>query len=174
MHAEIKLIGQIIAAQSMKPEELAGVGIPVPHGKIAADKLLSLRELYVARQLLSYAKSKATPAIGLEEELRTGHDFLGRPLPWSADKGTEKKPRVSWGEYAWSHAPIPLSGAAKYVYEELRKSGASASDALMWIRAAMVGGASGTMGIEPKEIKEPTPFHQAVRKQRAAETLRNQ
>jgi hypothetical protein len=167
MHAEIKLIGQIIAAQSMKPEELAGVGIPVPHGKIAADKLLSLRELYVARQLLSYAKSKATPVIGLEEELRTGHDFLGRPLPWSADKGTKEKPRVSWGEYAWSHAPIPVSGAAKYVYEQLRKSGASASDALMWIRAAMVGGASGTMGIEPKELKE------ATRKQRAAEALRN-
>jgi hypothetical protein len=173
MHAEIKLIGQIIAAQSMKPEQLAAVGIPVPHGKAAADKLLSLRELYVARQLLSYAKSKATPAIGLEEELRTGHDFLGRPLPWSTDKGTKEKPPVSWKEYAWSHAPIPLSGAAKYVFEELRKSGASASDALTWIRAAIVGGVSATTGEELKEIKEPTPFHQAVRKQRAAEALRN-
>jgi hypothetical protein len=157
MHAEINLIGQIIAAQSMKPEELAAVGIPVPHGKIATDKLLSLRELYVARQLLGYAKSKATPAIGLEEELRTGHDFMGRPLPWSSDKGTSKKPPVSWGEYAWSHAPIPLSGAAKYVYEQLRKAGSSVTDASMWIRAAMVGGISSTTGVEPKELKEPAP-----------------
>lgn len=157
MHAEINLIGQIIAAQSIKPEDLASVGIPVPHGKIAADKLLSLRELYVARQLLGYARSKATPVIGLEEELRTGHDFLGRPLPWSSDKGTPKKPPVSWGEYAWSHAPIPLSGAAKYVYEQLRKAGASVTDASMWIRAAMIGGISSTTGVEPKEIKEPAP-----------------
>jgi hypothetical protein len=139
----------------MKPEDLAKVGIPVPHGKISTDRLISLRELYVARQLLGYAKMKATPAIGLEEELRTGHDFMGRPLPWSSDQGTPKKPPVSWGEYAWSHAPIPLSGAAKYVYEQLRKAGASVTDASMWIRAAMVGGISSTTGVEPKELKEP-------------------
>lgn len=157
MHAELNLIGQIIAAQSMKPEELAAVGIPVPPGKITTDRLLSLRELYVARQLLGYAKSKATPVIGLEEELRTGHDFLGRPLPWSSDKGTPKKPPVSWEEYAWSHAPIPLAGAAKYVFDQLRKAGASVTDASMWIRAAIVGGTSATTGIEPKELKEPAP-----------------
>jgi hypothetical protein len=157
MHSEINLIGQIIAAQFMKPEALAAVGIPIPHGKITAEKLLSLRELYVARQLLGYAKMKATPAIGLEEELRTGHEFTGRPLPWSADKGTAKKPPVSWGEYAWSHAPIPLSGAAKYVYEQLRKAGSSVTDASMWIRAAMISGMASTVGTEPKEIKEPAP-----------------
>jgi hypothetical protein len=161
MHAEINLIGQIIAAQSMKPEQLAAVGISVPRGKIATDKLLDLRKEYVARQLLDYAKSKATPVIGLEEELRTGHDFMGRPLPfpWVSDKGTEKKPPVSWGEYAWSHAPIPLSGAAKYVYEQLRKAGSSVTDASMWIRAAMISGIVSTTGIEPKELKKPAPPH---------------
>jgi hypothetical protein len=157
MHSEINLIGQIIGAQFMKPEDLAKVGIPMPHGKIAEDKLLSLRELYVARQLLSYAKMKATPAFGLEEELRTGHDFMGRPLPWSSDKGTQKKPPVSWGEYAWSHAPIPLSGAAKYVYEQLRKAGSSVTDASMWIRAAIISAMASTVGTEPKELKEPAP-----------------
>lgn len=157
MHSEIKLIGQIIAAQSMSPEDLAKVGITVPHGKIATDKLLSLRGEYVARQLLQYGESKATPVYGLGKELVTGHDFMGRPLPWSSDKGTPKKPPYSWGEYAWSHAPIPLSGAAKYVYDQLRKAGASVTDASMWIRAAIVGGMSATTGIEPKEIKEPAP-----------------
>jgi hypothetical protein len=161
MHSEINLIGQIIAAQSMKPEQLVAVGIPVPRGKIAESKLLDLRKLYVERQLGGYAQSKATPLLGLEEELRTGHDFMGRPLPWVTEKQTpkeaQKHPPVSWGEYAWSHAPIPLSGAAKYVYEQLRKAGASVTDASMWIRAAMVGGISSTTGVEPKELKEPTP-----------------
>jgi hypothetical protein len=159
MHSEINLIGQIIAAQSMKPEQLAAVGIPVPHGKIAPARLASLRELYVARQLLGYAEMKATPVYGLGKELVTGHDFMGRPLPWVTEKQTpkeaQKHPPISWGEYAWSHAPIPLSGAAKYVYEQLRKAGASVTDASMWIRAAMVGGIAATMGVEPKEIKEP-------------------
>jgi hypothetical protein len=116
---------------------------------------MSLRELYVARQLFDYAKNKATPVIGLEEELRTGRDFMGRPLPWSSDKGTPKKPPLSWGEFAWSKAPIPLSAAAGYVYDQLRKAGASVTDASMWMRAVMVGGVSGTTGIDPKEIKDP-------------------
>jgi hypothetical protein len=161
MHSEINLIGQIIAAQSMKPEQLAAVGFPVPHGKITTAQLLSLRRDYVARQLLGYAQMKATPVIGLEEELRTGHDFMGRPLPWVTEKQTpkeaQKHPPVSWGEFALSHAPIPLSGAAKYVYEQLRKAGSSVTDASMWIRAAMVAGVSSTTGVEPKEIKEPAP-----------------
>ena len=170
MHSEINLIGQLIAAQSMKPEQLAATGIPV--GKNATANLPQLRQLYMARQLLQYAQNKATPAIGLGKEIVTGHDFMGRPLPWSSDKGTPKKPPVSWGEYAWSHAPIPLAGAARYVYDELRKSGASAGDALMWMRAAVVGAVSGTTGIEPKEAKEPVELHQAVRQQRAAHALR--
>jgi len=157
MHSEIKLIGQILAAQSMKPEQLAAVGITVPQGKIAEDKLLSLKGEYIARQLLQYAETKATPIYGLGKELITGHDFMGRPLPWSADKGTPKKPPVSWGEYAWSKAPIPLTGAAKYVYEQLRTAGASVTDASMWMRAVMMAGVSATTGIEPKELKEPTP-----------------
>ena len=157
MHSEINLIGQIIAAQSMTPEQLAKVGVAVPHGKISADRLLALRQQYVARQLLQYAEGKATPLYGLGKELVTGHDFFGRPLPWSSDKGTPKKPPVSWGEYAWSKAPIPLTGGAKYVYEQLRKAGASVMDASMWMRAAMISGVSATTGVEPKEIKEPTP-----------------
>jgi hypothetical protein len=118
-----------------------------------------LREEYAGRQLLSYIGAKAAPAIKLEEELRTGHDFMGRPLPfpWVSDKGTPKKPPVSWGEYAWSHAPIPLSGAAKYVYDQLRKAGSSVTDASMWIRAAIISATVSTTGVEPKELKEPAP-----------------
>jgi hypothetical protein len=177
MHSEINLIGQLIAAQSMSSDQLAAVGIPVPRGKVSEDELSSLRELYVARQLKQYAQSKATSVIGLAKELVTGRDFMGRPLPWVSEKQTpkeaQKHPPVSWGEYAWSHAPIPLAGAARYVYDELRKAGASAGDAMMWMRAAVVGGINAATGIEPKELKEPTPMQlqQAVRRQRVAAAL---
>lgn len=160
MHSEIALIGQILASQSLSEEQLAAQGMKVGRGKLSPSQLASLRQEYVGRQIIGYFEKKATPVYQLGKELVTGHEFTGRPLPWATEKQTPKEalkhPRVSWGEYAWSHAPIPLSGAAKYVYEELRKAGASVTDASMWMRAAMVGGMSATTGIEPKEIKEPT------------------
>jgi hypothetical protein len=156
MHSEINLIGQIVAAQSMKPEDLGKAGMPGATGA-KGDRLMSLRELYVARQLFQYAKNKATPLIGWEEELRTGRDWQGRPLPWSSDKGTPKKPPLSWGEFGASKLPIPLSAAAGYVYDQLRHAGASVMDASMWMRAAMVGGVSGTTGVDPKPVKDSTP-----------------
>jgi hypothetical protein len=161
MRSEINLIGQIIASQSMTPEQLAAAGMEISRkksgevAKISPARLSTLRQEYVARQLIGYAQNKATPVYGLGKEILTGHDFMGRPLPWSSDKGTPKKPPVSWGEFAWSKAPIPLSAAAGYVYDQLRKAGASVTDASMWMRAVMVGGVSATTGIDPKEIKDP-------------------
>jgi hypothetical protein len=156
MHSEINLIGQIITAQSMKAEDLAAVGVPGAKGATGG-RLRSLRELYVARQLLQYAENKATPLVGMGKELITGRNWEDRLLPWRHAEGKETKPPVSWGEYAWSKAPIPLSGAAGYVYDQLRKNGASVTDASMWMRAAMVAGASFATGTEPKEVKDPTP-----------------
>jgi hypothetical protein len=159
MHAEIKLIGQIIAAQTMKPEDLAKLGIKGTKGATGG-KLVDLREEYERRQAWEYLMNKATPAIKLEEELRTGYDWEKRPLPWSSDKGTDKKPPMSWLEYIGSKFPIPLSAASGYVYDQLRHAGASVTGASMWMRAAMaaaIGAISGTTGVDPKPIKEQVP-----------------
>jgi hypothetical protein len=159
-HTEIKLIGQILAAQVMKPEDLAAVGIKGTKGATGG-KLTSLREEYAWRQAREYLESKATPAYGLGKELITGQDFMDRPLsflPWSPKgKVDPKHPPISLGEFAWSRAPIPLSSAAGYVYDQLRKAGASVTDASMWMRAIMVGSASAFAGTDPKPIKDPTP-----------------
>jgi len=161
MRSEINLIGQIIASQSMTPEQLAAAGMEISRkksgevAKISPARLSTLRQEYVARQLIGYAQNKATPVYELGKEILTGHDFMKRPLPWSSDKGDAKHPPISWGEFAWSKAPIPLSAAAGYVYDQLRKAGASVTDASMWMRAVMVGGVSATMGVDPKPIKDP-------------------
>jgi hypothetical protein len=156
MRSEINLIGQIVAAQIMKPEDLAKAGMPGTQGATGG-RLQSLRELYVARQLYQYGLTKATPVVGMGKELVTGRDWEGRLLPWSHAEGKEKKPPLSWGEYGASKLPIPLSAAAGYVYDQLRKAGASVTDASMWMRAAMVGGMAATVGTEPKEVKDSTP-----------------
>ena len=157
MHTEINLVGQIIAAQTMSGKDLAAAGILVPHGNVSTPRMMGLREQYVARQLYDYALTKATPVVGLEEELRTGHDWMKRPLPWSSDQGDPNHPKMSWREYGLSKSPIPLSAAAGFVYDQLRHAGASVTDASMWIRAAMVAGLSATAGVDPKAIKDDMP-----------------
>ena len=159
-HTEIKLIGQILDAQMMKPDDLAAVGIKGAKGATGG-KLTSLREEYAWRQAREYLESKATPVYGLGKELITGQDFMDRPLsflPWSPKgKVDPKHPPISLGEFAWSRAPIPLSSAAGYVYDQLRKAGSSVTDASMWMRAVMVGAASALAGTDPKPLKDSTP-----------------
>ena len=163
LHGEIKLIGQIIAAQMMGPDDLAKVGIKGTKGA-AGGKLTSLREEYAWRQAREYLETKATPAYGLAKEIWTGKNWMDRPMPWKPDP-TSKKPPLSWGEYGASKLPIPLSAAAGFVYDQLRNAGASVHDASMWIRAAIVAGASATMGIDPKEVKDSTPHRTRYQQQ---------
>ena len=58
------------------------------------------------------------------------------------------------GEYATTKLPIPLAGAAKFIYEELKDGGMKASDAVLWMGAAISAAASGGMGVELKPAKE--------------------
>ncbi|MEI4878411.1 hypothetical protein, partial [Klebsiella pneumoniae] len=69
------------------------------------------------------------PALYGGSELGYGQDYRGRPVPWSSDKGTAKEPRMSWGEYLGSIGPIPLEGPIGFVFDHLKKSGASVLDA---------------------------------------------
>ena len=74
-------------------------------------------------------------------------DYLGHPLPFSKDPGTEGRPRLSWGEYLASAGPIPLSGPIGYIYDELQKVGMSKTESVGFIKALIyegmtVGGAA--------------------------------
>jgi hypothetical protein len=59
--------------------------------------------------------------VGIGSEIGFGQDFMGRPMPWSSDPGTAKKPRYSWDEYLLAKGPIPLQRPIRYVYDQLRK-----------------------------------------------------
>jgi hypothetical protein len=84
---------------------------------------------------------------------------------------------MGWDEWLASHGPIIASEPAKYVYEQLRKGGASASDAATIVKGLIISGLGAT-GLRAGEAKEaptprPTPLRQAVRRQRAAAALQN-
>jgi hypothetical protein len=102
---------------------------------------------------LQYVRGKASPTIQRVIEFASGEDWQGRPLPWNPDPGTAKKPRLSWGEYAGSIGPIPLSGAIKSVYDGMRKRGASPSEASSIIKALIIAGL-GSLGVHAQDEYE--------------------
>ena len=140
MYSELKTLGNILAVSFENSKDIN----KLTHGS---------KQMYIAQKLGQYALSKANPAIGVGKEIITGQDFLGRPLPWSSQKGTPSLPRYNgvpglsgWDEYLLSHGPIPLTGPIRYAYDQLRARGSSAQDALGVTKALILYGA------EPKGV----------------------
>jgi hypothetical protein len=157
LHSEIRTLGQIIATSYATPKQLRGES----------------REAHIGQILGQYALWKATPAVGIAKEALTGQDFMGRPMPWSADPGKGIKQRLDSWQYLLSHAPIPMSGPAGYVYTQLKNRGASALDAAGLTKAIIMSAVGATgMHVGPDYSVEPQSLHQAVRQQRTAHALR--
>jgi hypothetical protein len=158
MHSEIKTLGKILATAFMNPRD--------PNlSKYQANFIVGRKPEEIAKILGQYGLSKAVPSASIAEEALTGQNFMGRPLPWSSSPGqvikkTGKiKPgteRLSWGEYALTHGPIPLSGPAAYVYDKLRQGGASALNSTAIIRGLIISGLGAT-GLHVGEDIPPSP-----------------
>jgi len=158
LHSEIRTLGRIIATSYATPKQLRGES----------------REAHVGQILGQYALGKATPAVGIAQEVVMGQDWMGRPMPWSATPGKGIKQRLDWWQYAFSHAPIPMSGPAGYVYNQLKAKGASAMDAAGITKAIIMSAVGATgMHVGPDYSLEPQSLQQAVKRQRAARALKN-
>ena len=132
MHSEIKTLGKILATTFADSKDV---------DKLSRGKG---KHALLAEILGNYALGKANPAIGLGVETATGHDFLGRPLPWVKEKPSASHPPYSWPEYLLSHGPIPLTGPVRYVYDQLRAKGSSALDAMAIIKGLIITGVGAT------------------------------
>lgn len=134
LHTEIRTVMHILAVTHMSNKDLRG----------------KPREMELAQIGGQYIMGKFTPAIGRGEELLFGQDYRGRPVPWRPDLATPKKPALSWGEYLGSIGPIPLEGPTGYVYDHLKKGGASAMDATTITKGLIIAGL-GWMGLHVQE-----------------------
>lgn len=139
----VRLLGNLIRISQSVRKEL--------HGKTKTD---SVRDA-VAR----YAEYKLDPVIQDVQEAALGEDLFGRPLPWTDTRGTHKKPRYDWTEYALTKGPIYLGGAAREFYDTMRQEGISSSDITgimraLWRSAIVGGGEFVGGGIQPVPPKE--------------------
>ena len=140
LHTEIRTLAKILATAFMSRKELRGESRQSKLGEI----------------VWQYGAGKLTPAIQRGLEVGLGQDYRGRPVPWSSDQGTPKEPRLSWGEYLGSIGPIPLEGPIGYVYDHLKKSGASSMDAATITKGLIITGLGAT-GLHVQESTKPPP-----------------
>lgn len=146
MHTEIRTLAKLLNIAYMD-SRVAGKRKPlVANKELRGESKFGL----VAKTMGQYGMGKLEPGIQRGLEVGVGENWLGRPLPWSKDPGTDKKPRMSYGEYAASVGPIPLEGPIGFVYDHLRKNGASSLDANAIIKGLIITG-GGAPGFHVKE-----------------------
>jgi len=142
LHTEIRTVGKILATAFMSSKDL--------HGETRFAKTADI--------VGQYALAKVSPPIQRTLEVVHGQNWMGRPVPWSSDQGTKSRPRLSWGEYAANIGPIPLEGPIAYVYDKLKKGGASAMDALAVTKGLIIAGLGAT-GVHVQEEPAKKPKH---------------
>lgn len=137
LHTEVRTLAKILNIAYKERKELRG------DTKFAA----------TAKTLGQYGMGKLEPGIQRGAEVLFGQDWQGRPLPWSKDEGTEKKPKMTTGEYLGQVGPIPLEGPIGYVYDTLKENGASSMDASQIVKGMIIFG-GGLPGFHVTETHE--------------------
>lgn len=140
LHTEIRTLAKILATSFASRKELKGESKFAKTGDI----------------LGGYSMAKLTPTIQRVIEGLHGQDWLGRPLPWSKEEGTENRPKLTYGQYAASIGPIPLSGPTGFVLDKLKQGGVSALDRNAIVKALIIGGL-GAPGFHVHEQHTPAP-----------------
>jgi hypothetical protein len=140
----VKLIGNILHMANTTKKERHGDSIGDKDQKLIGD----------------YARGKLSPVASTAVEIATKHDYSGNTMPWSdAEPAHKYNHKLTWKEYLWSQAPIPVAEAARDVYRSMEEKGMSEpqiNDILTGIFIGAVGGGIGA--------KVGMPMHEHVEK----------
>ncbi len=73
------------------------------------------------KQTFGYGRGKLSPFYSTLVDLFTKTDYYGNPLPFSNDKATGSKHKLTWGEYLFQKAPLPVAEAAHETYKAMHE-----------------------------------------------------
>lgn len=111
------------------------------------------------KKVIGYGRGKAAPGVGKIMDFAFQSDFTGNTMPFSNDKPKPGKHKLTWPEYAWQSAPLPIAEAAKTTYESANESGSNPATTEHIMKGILLGIISGTTGFRAGETKEkPTPY----------------
>lgn len=111
----------------------------------------------VGKDIAGYARGKLSPLYSTAADIFTGEDFNGNTMPYSKDKPSGYGHKLTWGEYAWSKAPLPIAEAANVAYKSAIEHGAHRMTLNHVINGIMSGAISGTTGFRVGEYDANSP-----------------
>jgi len=115
------------------------------------------------KQIAGYARGKLAPLYGTAADFFSGTDFSGNVLPYSNDKPSGHAHKLTWGEYAWNKAPLPVAEAASVAYKSAIEHGAHKMTLDNVINGIMSGAISGTTGFRVGEYDANAPENKKKR-----------
>jgi len=164
MHSEIRTIGEILKTTYIAATMSENQAKKALFGQSPQARLAGIAG--------NYGLGKLHPTLQLGKELLMQRAFPDRPLPWSSDPGTLKSPRLDWWQYAISHAPIPLTGALGYFYDQMKAAQADPSRRIDVMRGLILSAIDVT-GVHAKDVNPPKPSEAALKAEKAANRRAN-
>jgi len=101
-----------------------------------------------------YGRGKLAPAYSTLADFFTQQDFDKNPLPFSDDTPTPGHHKLTWTEYAWEKAPLPVAEAAKNMYESATENGGDEKTTNKLLTGIVSGALSGATGFRVQGHKE--------------------
>jgi len=107
--------------------------------------------------MFHYVRGKLAPGYSLMTDLATKHDFMGNTLPFYSENPDNKfSHKLTYPEYLWSKAPLPVAEAAKITYESAHDNGVDDKTFKNFWKGAGYGALSGTTGFKVYENNNHT------------------
>lgn len=109
-----------------------------------------------------YGRGKLAPLYSTAADFYTQQDFLRNPLPFSPDKPTAGHHKLTWTEYGWEHAPLPIAEAANVMYQSAIDNGADKMQLNNVLNGIMSGAISGSTGFRVGEYNAEEKRHSSI------------
>lgn len=122
----------------------------------------------LGKNAAGYVRGKAAPLYSTMADFFAQQDYNKNPLPFSDDKPGVGHHKLTWGEYAWEKAPLPLAHAAQDMYHSALDNGGDKMTVNHILDGIVSGAVSGGTGLRVGEYNAEennhSPFTEEDRK----------
>lgn len=106
-----------------------------------------------------YGRGKLAPLYSTIADFFTQQDYNKNPLPFSSDKPTAGHHKLTWTEYGWEHAPLPIAEAAQTTYQSAVENSGDKSAVNNVLNGILLGALSGGTGMRFGEYNAAKSNH---------------
>lgn len=119
----------------------------------------------MGKQGIGYLRGKLSPGYATVADFAFAQDYNKNPMPFSDEKPTVGHHKLTWGEYLWQKAPLPVAEAATEAYKAAHEQGTSPSTFNNIAKGAMMGILSGGTGFRVGEYNAEEADHSSIKKE---------